>query len=152
GPAAKRHRSPAAAAGETLSHEKPHCRRGQVQRLVRWRLLPAELVKPLLQKCALLRSTSVLVRSVQPLAMIQSDEVKALIGQIVVTEFGGLVNVIKAFSNRTRRHAMLLDEIHEGKEPTQDYFAANRIEASLAMPCFDVQLPCHAGHTKVLGR
>src|SRR5262249_60068049 len=31
----ERHRSPAAAAGEMLNSEKPSCRRGQVQRLVR---------------------------------------------------------------------------------------------------------------------
>src|SRR5262245_40360921 len=30
---AERHRSPAAAAGETLNREKPKCRRGHVQRL-----------------------------------------------------------------------------------------------------------------------
>jgi hypothetical protein len=35
GSCAERHRSPAAAAGETLNLEKPSCRRGQVQRLVR---------------------------------------------------------------------------------------------------------------------
>ena len=32
---AERHRSPAAAAGETLNREKPKCRRCQVRRLVR---------------------------------------------------------------------------------------------------------------------
>jgi hypothetical protein len=39
--ATERHRSPAAAAGERLNHEKPKCRRGQVQRLVRRCLLIA---------------------------------------------------------------------------------------------------------------
>jgi hypothetical protein len=150
--AGERPRSPAAAAGETLNSEKPPCRRGQVQRSVRRRLLLAEFVKPLLQKRALLSSISVLVRSVQPLTVIKANEVEAFIGQIAVTEFRGLVNVIKGFRNRPRSHAMVLDEINESKKPTQDYLAGNGIEASLTMAGFNVEFPCHAGHAKVFSR
>jgi hypothetical protein len=120
--------------------------------MVRRRLLLAKLMKPFGKKRSLLGVSSVLVHPVQPLAVVQTDEIETLIGQIAVAEFCGLVNDVEAVCNPPRRHAMLLHEIHERKEPTQDHLAGNRVEASLAMTRFVVDFPCHAGKAEVLGR